>query len=71
MHPTDENGDCAASMEMPRYVSHKKVLALEIEHVSVGEPYRMRYGVDLKQRAKGGKVKGRNNSKTVGSVRSV
>ena len=40
MHPTDD--DCAASMEMPRYVSHKKVWALEIETVSVGEPYRMK-----------------------------
>ena len=30
MHPTEESAG-AASMEMPRYVSHKKVWALEIE----------------------------------------
>jgi len=30
MHPTEEGDDCAAAMEMPRYVSHKKVWALEI-----------------------------------------
>lgn len=30
MHPSEESAG-AASMEMPRYVSHKKVWALEIE----------------------------------------
>lgn len=34
--------DLSASMEMPRYVSHKTVHALEIEEVSVGAPYRMK-----------------------------
>ena len=35
MHPTDEIGDDAprASIEMPRYVSHKKVWALEIASI--------------------------------------
>ena len=33
MHPTEESAG-AASMEMPRYVSHKKVWALEIEVVA-------------------------------------
>lgn len=34
MHPADENDDCAAAMEMPRYVSHKKVWALEIATIN-------------------------------------
>lgn len=35
MHPTEERDDgaAAASMEMPRYVSHKKVWALEISKI--------------------------------------
>lgn len=41
--PEDITDDApAAEMEMPRYVSHKKVWALEIEIVSVGAPYRMK-----------------------------
>lgn len=41
--PEDINDDAPeAQMEMPRYVSHKKVWALEIETVSVGAPYRMK-----------------------------
>lgn len=41
--PEDINDDApAAQMEMPRYVSHKQVWALEIETVSVGAPYRMK-----------------------------
>lgn len=38
----DEVGAPAPAMEMPRYVSHKQVWALEIESVSVGAPYRMK-----------------------------
>jgi len=36
MHPTEERDDgaAAATMEMPRYVSHKKVWALEIKDVT-------------------------------------
>lgn len=33
MHPTDEN-DMGASMEMPKYISHKTVWALEIDTVT-------------------------------------
>lgn len=40
MHESSEDG--AAQMEMPKYVSHKTVWALEIETVSVGAPYRMK-----------------------------
>ncbi|MCK1367642.1 hypothetical protein [Bradyrhizobium sp. 62] len=31
MHPTEDGHDEAPAMEMPRYVSHKKVWALEID----------------------------------------
>lgn len=34
--------DNAAAKEMPKYVSHKTVWALEIEEISVGAPYRMK-----------------------------
>lgn len=34
MHPTDEHDDTAPAMEMPRYKSHKKVWALEIDTVN-------------------------------------
>lgn len=34
MHPTEEHDDTAPAAEMPRYVSHKKVWALEIDTVN-------------------------------------
>lgn len=36
MHPSDEHGEAGAGREMPRYISHKKVWALEIETVDPG-----------------------------------
>lgn len=34
MHPTVEHDDTAPTMEMPRYISHKRVWALEIKYIN-------------------------------------